>query len=456
MLKLQRRLLLPQKVSPHLFDHKLQAFLVGRIWIAEKMPFHPDTITYHIHAHFIEQFQGITEKNSCRRCGSQNLQKFDCSQCKGSCSYCLDCIIMGRISRCTKLLRWVGPPIHIQLKSPIMTWQGTLTPSQKMVADEAVRHEKDHLIHAVTGAGKTEILFPISEDALLKNQRICVTTPRTDVVLELSPRFQKAFEKIQVQSYYGGSEFYKEYSPLIIATTHQLLRFEAAFDVIIVDEADAFPYTFDEKLRQAVKKAKKASGRTILVTATPTKLERTRFSQRKCYSFIARRFHGKDLPVPKFDSLWQYDRQFNQGIIPRKLRNWLIKCVSENKPFLVFFPSVKLMMVALPLIQKIEHSILAVHASDPNRKESVQALRDGKVCGLLTTTILERGITIFNLQVAVVGAENRIFDHAALIQISGRVGRSKDAPSGDLIFFHDGLTRQMDFAVSEIKRLNRL
>ncbi|HEY4532075.1 MAG TPA: DNA/RNA helicase, partial [Kurthia sp.] len=73
-----------------------------------------------------------------------------------------------------------------------------------------------------------------------------------------------------------------------------------------------------------------------------------------------------------------------------------------------------------------------------------------------TTTILERGITIFNLQVAVVGAENRIFDQAALIQISGRVGRSKEAPSGDVIFFHDGLTRQMDFAVAEIKRLNRL
>jgi len=337
-----------------------------------------------------------------------------------------------------------------------MTWQGSLTSSQKMVADEAIRHEKDHLIHAVTGAGKTEILFPITEDALLKNQRICVTTPRTDVVLELSPRFQKAFENITIQSYYGGSEFYQDYSPLIIATTHQLLRFEAAFDVIIVDEADAFPYTFDEKLRQAVKKAKKSNGRTILVTATPTKRERTQFTQKKCYSFIARRFHGKDLPVPKFESLWQYDRQFNQGIIPRKLRNWLIKCVSEGKPFLLFFPSVKLMKIALPLIQKIEHTILAVHAGDENRKESVQALRDGKICGLLTTTILERGITIFNLQVAVVGAENRIFDQAALIQISGRVGRSKEAPSGDVIFFHDGLTRQMDFAVAEIKRLNRL
>lgn len=456
MLKLQRRLLLPQKVSSLLFDATVQSFLVGRIWISHQMPFHPHTISYHIHYHFIEQLQGITDSKSCRRCGSKNLQKFNCSHCKGSCSYCLECIVMGRISSCTKLLRWIGPSVKSRLSAPILTWQGDLTPNQKMVADDVIRHSKDHLIHAVTGAGKTEILFPITEDALLKNQRICVATPRTDVVLELSPRFQKAFRNIKIQAYYGGSELNRAYSPLILATTHQLLRFEAAFDVIIVDEADAFPYTFDEKLRQAVKKAKKESGRTILVTATPKKRERVQFSRRNNYSFIARRFHGVELPVPKFQPLWQYHRQFNQGIIPRKLQNWLMKCLSEKKPFLLFFPSVNLMLIALPLIQKIEQSILAVHASDENRKASVQALREGKVCGLLTTTILERGITIFNLQVAVVGAENSVFDEASLIQISGRVGRSKDAPSGDVIFFHDGLTREMDFAVAEIKRLNRL
>ena len=58
-----------------------------------------------------------------------------------------------------------------------------------------------------------------------------------------------------------------------------------------------------------------------------------------------------------------------------------------------------------------------------------------KVPGLLTTTILERGITIPNVQVAVVGAEQQLFNSGALIQIGGRVGRSADFPSGDFVFF---------------------
>lgn len=82
-------------------------------------------------------------------------------------------------------------------------------------------------------------------------------------------------------------------------------------------------------------------------------------------------------------------------------------------------------------------------------------LRNQQIPGLLTTTILERGITIKNVQVAVVGAESRIFTSSALIQISGRVGRNIDFPKGDIVFFHHGITAEMDDARNEIIRLNK-
>ena len=82
------------------------------------------------------------------------------------------------------------------------------------------------------------------------------------------------------------------------------------------------------------------------------------------------------------------------------------------------------------------------------------ALRNGEVAGLLTTTILERGITIPRVQVAVIGAESAIFTASALIQISGRVGRAQHEPTGDIVFFHHGVTRDMDAARREILRLN--
>lgn len=454
MKKLVKTLHLPSKIKFPLIDPKVQKFLIGRIWLEEELPFLRQTIHYHRHQNLMNCEVGIQNKQ-CRRCESKRLHYFKCSKCQGQCAYCLNCLMMGRVSSCSNLVTWNGEEVNFSIENSHMTWQGELTKAQKRVASDCVKHERDYLIHAVTGAGKTEMLFPIIEKYLKQNKRVCVATPRTDVVLELFPRFQQAFQTIDVQALYGGSGRSKEYSPLILATTHQLIRFERAFDVIIVDEADAFPYTYDKSLKRAVQKAKKHTARVILVTATPDLATRKAFQKDDSYSFLSRRFHGADLPVPRYESLWSYDRQIKKGRIPAKLKLWVDGCLQQKLPFLIFFPTIQLMEQAIPLFQQLNESILSVHASDLNRKESVQLLRDGRIPGLLTTTILERGITIPKVQVAVVGAESRIFTTSALIQISGRVGRSKDYSIGDIIFFHHGMTKQMDGAKKEIKRLNR-
>nr|WP_323657236.1 helicase-related protein [Lysinibacillus xylanilyticus] len=98
---------------------------------------------------------------------------------------------------------------------------------------------------------------------------------------------------------------------------------------------------------------------------------------------------------------------------------------------------------------------MAVHAEDPDRKEKVLKLRHEEVPGLLTTTILERGITIKNVQVAVIGAESTIFTSSALIQIAGRVGRNADFSGGDVVFFHHGITIEMDDARTKILYYNK-
>ena len=49
------------------------------------------------------------------------------------------------------------------------------------------------------------------------------------------------------------------------------------------------------------------------------------------------------------------------------------------------------------------------------------------VTKLRSTSVLERGVTIKNLQVIVFNAEHELYDEKSLIQISGRVGRKIDA-----------------------------
>ena len=58
--------------------------------------------------------------------------------------------------------------------------------------------------------------------------------------------------------------------PLVIATTHQLLKFYQAFDLLIVDEVDAFPYVDNPMLYHAVERSVKEDATTIFLTATST------------------------------------------------------------------------------------------------------------------------------------------------------------------------------------------
>ena len=460
-----------QQYKGFICQEKVQNFFTGRIWIKELAPFPQPLIETYIKHGYLQERPGIHTKKSaflqtpqyrCERCLNEvqyEYIKFDCARCQRKCVYCRHCINMGRVSRCTTLLTWNGQEPCRQTNH-ILDWQSQFTKLQEKAAlelENSIKLGRSHLLHAVCGAGKTEILFQATLTALKQGKRVAIATPRTDVVLELFPRFQQVFPKTTIHALYGNAPAQQGFGQLVLATTHQLYRFEQAFDVMIVDEADAFPYTFDETLQRAVLKAKKPEAPIGFVTATPSRKLLQRMKQENWgYSFIPQRYHGFPLPVPRYDSLFNYDKDFKNGRIPRKLQGWLEQQLAEGKPFLMFFPTIELMEVAEPLFQAIDARIEAVHAEDPNRKEKVMRLRNEEVPGLLTTTILERGVTIKNVQVAIVGAESPIFTDSALIQISGRAGRNASFPDGDIVFFHHGVTFAMDRARAEILRMNQV
>lgn len=449
-------------------DVAVQKFLAGRLWHREHMPFPSQQIDAQIGAGYIGIVSGIIASKKgfrrsfyqCHRCENvvqERFTEFICAKCEGPCAYCRQCLKMGRVSICTELVYWKGPPLDFS-KAHVNNWKGKLTPLQEKASRELMESnllQRSHLVFAVCGAGKTELLFEPIYQLLKEGKRICVAAPRVDVILELEPRFKAAFPKTSIAALYGGATGFPEAAQLILATTHQLYRFEKAFDVIFVDEADAFPYTADETLQKAVKKAAKTNGPIHFVTATPSRKMKQAAIERNAMSMIPRRFHGYPLPVPRFEALWRYNQQIHKGKLPLKLHQWMQKQLEEEKPFLLFFHTIDLMEKAHPLIQEIDERIQSVHAADPNRKEHVLALRNRQIPGLLTTTILERGITIPNVQVAVIGAEQAIFNTSALIQIGGRVGRAIHAPDGDFIMYHHGISRAMDEAKREIVRLNR-
>nr|WP_252899005.1 helicase-related protein [Secundilactobacillus odoratitofui] len=109
----------------------------------------------------------------------------------------------------------------------------------------------------------------------------------------------------------------------------------------------------------------------------------------------------------------------------------------QQHRFLIFVPHISnLAPTGAALKQLIpELSFETVHAADPKRHEKVQLMRDLAINCLITTTILERGITFPGIDVIVIGANDPVFSTAALVQIAGRVGRKETAPTGLVRFF---------------------
>lgn len=447
------------------YNKDLQQLLTGKQLLLEDIPSTNEEVQAHYENGYITYRKGIEhhgKKPLCARCGNQDpnwFATYPCSRCGETCHYCRKCIMMGRISECTPLIGWNGPVPDTNLPAKIKQWHGTLSEGQQVASDHvisAIQQNQEHLIWAVCGAGKTEVLFAGIEAALAAKKRICIATPRTDVVLELTPRLKAAFPEIKVASLYGGSEDRHLYAPLTIATTHQLLRFYHAFDAIILDEVDAFPYTVEESLQFAVTQARKPSSAMIYLTATPNqKWQRECRTGNRTFTTIPARFHRHPLPVPEFVWCGNWQKQLQKNKLPPNVLRWITARIQANKQALIFFPHIFLMENALPILRQFASSIESVHAEDPDRKEKVQKMRSKEIPLLLTTTILERGVTFANIDVAVVGAEDAIFTESALVQIAGRAGRSKDYPKGVVTYFHYGKTEEMLKARKQIVSMNR-
>lgn len=95
-------------------------------------------------------------------------------------------------------------------------------------------------------------------------------------------------------------------------------------------------------------------------------------------------------------------------------------------------------------------------SQDPDRATKVTAFRERTIRLLVTTTILERGVTIPCSDVFILDADNGLFDEASLVQMAGRAGRSMDDPAGRVVFASSRRTRSQVKAVAQIRKMNTI
>ena len=389
----------------------------------------------------------------CQRCNSSILEEW---YLPIGAYYCRECLLMKRVRSDQALYYFSQEDFP---KQDVLKWRGQLTPFQEKVSEgliRAVKKKEPTLVHAVTGAGKTEMIYQVVARVIDEGGAVCLASPRIDVCLELYKRLQNDFA-CEIALLHGESEPYFR-TPLVVATTHQLLKFYHAFDLLIVDEVDAFPYIDNTILYYAVKNSVKEDGLKIFLTATSTdELDRkVRTGELKQLS-LPRRFHGNPLIIPKPVWLSDFNRYIEKSQLSPKLKSYIKKQRRTSYPLLIFASEIKKGEKLKELLQEQfpNENIGFVSSVTENRLEQVQAFRDGELTILISTTILERGVTFPCVDVFVVEANHRLFTKSSLIQIGGRVGRSMDRPTGELLFFHDGLNVAIKKAIKEIKQMNK-
>lgn len=373
----------------------------------------------------------------CSRCGNSDPKYIGYLNGKPYCRFC----ISMRGKNATKKMPGRGAVV-INLGYPLSKEQKNL--SKQIV--ENYQNNIDTLVNAVCGAGKTELVYGVIAHCLSLGKVVAFAVPRRDVVIELSQRIHMVFPHNSVVSVYGGHTD-KLVADIVVLTTHQLYRYEKYFDLIILDEIDAFPFKDNKLLNSMFFRAIK--GNVVMMSATPSKDIIDYFSQgnRKILE-LNTRFHRHPLPVPETVVL------FGIFKIPYLIKT-MRKMISEGKKVFVFAPTISRCESLFKITKIFVKNGTFVHSKCKERAQKISRFKKGEYDYLVTTAVLERGVTFKNLQVIIYDADSEIYNSQTLIQIAGRVGRKIDAPKGQVLFLVNKRTPEIEEAISTIRNKNR-
>lgn len=377
----------------------------------------------------------------CLRCGNVDEKYFYNDR---GVYYCRKCIQFGRVNvgelpaKSTYMCKKHRVKYHLDY---------SLTSYQQNVVKELKKHLMNHdsvLVYATTGGGKTEIVMGPIEDYLNAGKKVGIAISRRAVVLEIKERMQKAFPTLNVIAVCEGHTKVLD-GDLIVCTMHQLYRYHEWFDLLIMDEVDAFPYYGNEILESIAMHS--CVGEIIYLTATPDEkmLADIKIGKLKKVELFVRPHH-QPIVVPKVIIV----PYFIQYLF---LYIYLKKWIQEKIKVLVFVPTI-LLAKQLHIILKWFFKCETYTSKTILKDKVIQGFKDGEYSFLISTTILERGITIKGVNIIIVQADHIVFNEASLIQISGRVGRSMDFPSGEAIFLCKKRNKEITKCIHAIQRMN--
>ena len=119
---------------------------------------------------------------------------------------------------------------------------------------------------------------------------------------------------------------------------------------------------------------------------------------------------------------------------------------------IIFVSSTKLCTRLYKIFSHL-YSCTYVYASLDMRSQNIQAFKDKKFKFIFATSVLERGITIKDIDVVILNF-GKIFDYSNLIQMLGRVGRNINNPYGKAYILSDHFDSNITSSINYLKLAN--
>ena len=374
----------------------------------------------------------------CPRCGNEDPKWFYLGS-KGW--YCRKCVKFRALQLNNDLEESYPEPPIVEAEYSL---RFKLTVYQKEVSDQILsltKQGKSLLVNAVCGAGKTELVYATIKYYLEQRKRVGFAISRRQVVLQLAQRLQADFPNLKVIPV--CQDHTKDiWGDLIICTAHQLYRYPRYFDLLILDEPDAFPFKGNEVLRNIANNSCK--GNFIYLSATPDEWIKDLVIEKKILEVdLPRRPSNKPLALP------QVIYSFSSILI---IKLFLI-LKKQTRQTLVYFPTIKMLNQYARLFKRF--NVRSISSKSEKKEEILAGFLKKEFKFLFCTTILERGITFPGIDVIVYLAGHKVYTASVLVQIMGRVGRDVKDSDGKGVFLCSKKTAEIEQCYQLIKQANK-
>ncbi len=359
--------------------------------------------------------------------------------------YCRKCVAFSRMDVGMHVQR-VRLKQKIHRVTPQLEFE--LTSHQKQISHQIqsyLAQGNDVFVYAATGAGKTECTLESICFYVKQGKKVVFAISRRQVVLEIAKRLRAIFPTLHIVEVTQGYTTITD-GDIIVCTDHQLYRYPYAIDLLIMDEVDAFPYVGNQVLESIARQA--CRGQILYLSATPDDTSKAQMEAGTLKMVcLFERPHKQPLAVPKVIvcGIWMqwiyvfmYCRTF----------------VKQHKQVLVFVPR-KQDSVWMSMVLSRFFSCTYIHSQVKEKDSVMDAFRKREYDILVSTTLLERGITVPSVQVIVYMGNHIVFTTASLIQIFGRVGRSFKDPTGEAICLCQYGSESIKECVKQVKWMNK-